>query len=161
MPNQEVTVIGFDLGTSCGVAVVRQSGKRACWSDQLSKPKDSGVVERYVRFRDGLRHLLKSIRGKKVVGYEVVHAHSSAHSAHLYGAFQGLLLTECADADVQVVPVTVQQVKRRATGFHNAPKDDVMSAVRAAGWTFTVGDDDAADAAMVAQVVEDYLTQSS
>ncbi|MEO0035188.1 MAG: hypothetical protein RLZZ501_1211, partial [Pseudomonadota bacterium] len=76
--------------------------------------------------------------------FEEVRRHLGTDAAHVYGGLMGVLT---AWAEVRGVPyqgVTVQHIKKHATGKGNADKAAVIEAMRARG--YTPADDNEADA---------------
>jgi len=145
-------IIGLDLGTRTGWAVCEFCGGEAKVTDcgfwkLRHKPEDPAI-----RYHDFKRRLVDLTRDADVIAYEIVHRHLGTQAAHLYGGFQAILLMRGLDLDAQVIPVTVQDVKRLATGKGNASKDDIVCAARSdvrLSWVDPT-DHNAADACYVA-----------
>ena len=142
-------IIGLDLGTKCGWAVW-DDGLESCGTWRLrNDPADMGV-----RYRDFHDRLLCLARPGDVIAYELVRRHIGTQAAHLYGGFQAIMFLVAAWKDVQLIPITVQAVKQKATRKGNAKKDEMVKAARAYVLDFLcydrTFDDNAADAAFVA-----------
>ena len=70
--------------------------------------------------------------------------HAGTDAAHIYGGFLATLTAWCERESVAYQGVPVGTIKRFATGKGNAPKDAMIAAVRARG--FSPADDNEADA---------------
>ncbi len=70
--------------------------------------------------------------------------HAGTDAAHIYGGFLATLTAWCERESVAYQGVPVRTIKRFATGKGNAPKDAMIAAVRARG--FSPADDNEADA---------------
>lgn len=166
-------IIGLDLGTKCGWAVLGNGvltpvGKRIAsgtWNFSVKRHEGGGM--RYVRFDKAIRELLDkwcfdiSPHGKDLrhspsvsvhVAYEEVRRHRGVSAAHVYG---GLMATLQAELEVRGVPYTsipVGTVKKHATGKGNASKEQMMTSAKKQwedeGWELQ--DDNEADALWVA-----------
>lgn len=78
------------------------------------------------------------------IWFEEVRRHAGTDAAHIYG---GLMATLTSWAELRGVPyqgVPVGTIKRHATGKGNAPKEAMIAAARARG--FSPADDNEADA---------------
>jgi Holliday junction resolvasome RuvABC endonuclease subunit len=85
-----------------------------------------------------------------MVFYEIVRAHRGVKAAHMYGAFQQKMFERCDRFRVPYQGVSVQDIKKFATGKGNAPKEDVIAAVKV--WGFNPKDDNEADAIALARL---------
>lgn len=167
--------LGLDLGTRCGYAYAWHVPGRpvdlatlamhmGIW-DLSAGPYDSGAI-RFAR----LRHFL-SVLEPQVVFFEHVrntvpdsvqksrinlHALLSraASTGELCGAFMATVGAWAEERDVPCEGITIQEIKRRATGKGNANKAEIVTACNTLfGTGFDVatceqtGVDDAADAA--------------
>ena len=82
--------------------------------------------------------------GHGAVVFEEVRAHAGTLAAQVYGGFLAHLTAWCERKAAPYLGVPVATIKRHATGKGNAPKEDVIRAVRAQG--FLPKDDNEADA---------------
>lgn len=161
------TVVGLDLATRCGWAVLRRGARvdSGFWDFGLRQGEGLGV--RYQRARIAFRELLLEHR-PYVVGYELVRSHESrpkptpqqatpprtfnVQAAHVYGGLVAVLLCTCEEVGVLYEQVEVAAVKQLATGKGNAKKDLVVRAARER-FDAAITDDNEADALWIAGVV--------
>ena len=131
------TIIGIDLGTHCGYAVMSVAGGQGsamvsgAWDFTLTK-YDSPAL-RVVRFKTALASLL-ALDTVSVVFYELVRRHRGVQAAHVYGALMTALMEVCNTYGVPYQSVTVQEAKKHVSGKGNASKDEVMKGVRRLGF---------------------------
>ena len=141
-----MTVLGLDLGTKCGWAVLNDDGTRVesgVW--HCKKGKQPGL--RFATFATRLRWALLNYRPTSI-GYEQVHRHTGTQAAHVYGGLLGVLLLELHDGPYCIDGWNVGTIKKTATGKGNASKPMmVRAAVQRWGH---VKDDNEADALWVA-----------
>ncbi|MGB3624235.1 MAG: hypothetical protein WA989_00305, partial [Henriciella sp.] len=76
--------------------------------------------------------------------YEQVRRHAGTDASHLYGGWLAILEVWCEQNSVAYQGVPVGTIKRHATGKGNAPKEAMIAAARARG--FSPADDNEADA---------------
>lgn len=156
-------ILGFDLGTRTGYAALRDNGTRimsGTWDfshrgagDRAERP---GARWRRVAatFTAFLEHWAK--RGRVIAGYELVRGHGNggAQAAHIYGGMEAMLLAAMDTLGIVPLRVTVQDVKRAATGVgggKRAGKAQVLAAAQER-WPGVQGEDEA-DAVFVAEVL--------
>ena len=99
---------------------------------------------RYLRFTNWLTEIDRLSGPVEAIWFEEVRRHAGTDAAHVYG---GLMATLTAWAELRGVPyqgVPVGTIKRHATGKGNAPKQAMIDAARARG--FSPADDNEADA---------------
>ena len=112
-------VIGLDLGTKCGWAVLDIAGNRVDsghWNFQPKRFESAGI--RYLKFAKELRTLIDKYPGCKV-GFEAVHRHRGVAAAHVYGGLLATMQSVC-DSEGPVVPylgIGVGTIKKHATGM--------------------------------------------
>ena len=140
-----MAILALDLGTSCGWAL-ELATKTAplvsgCWD--LRPGKFDGGGMRFVKFRNQLNLLHDANRISQVV-YEGVRRHLGVDAAHIYGGLMAHLQSWCEDKSIPYAGVSVQAIKKFATGKGNASKDEVTAAVES--WGFRPCNDDEADA---------------
>lgn len=99
-------------------------------------------ARRYVAFKQMLRGHL--VLGVDLVFYEKVMRHIGTAAAHAYGAFLLALHETCDDYDTPYIGLSVQEIKKFATGKGNASKGAMVEA--ATKWGFAPGSEDEADA---------------
>lgn len=165
-------VLGIDLGTSCGWAILDPRGQRiASGTWDLSSRRHEGGGMRFLRFRALVIELITRMASSgtplQAVGYEEVVRHIGTDAAHVYGGLLAMLSAVLEERGVPYRGIPVATVKRRATGTGNADK---VAMVRAANSRFgtkltvrtatkkgqlveVTDDDDEADALWVAQAL--------
>lgn len=137
--------LGLDLGTHCGFARFDQLGKGGSyWSGawDFSVTRFDSPHVRYERFGKQLDE--QFALGVTKVFYEKVLRHRGTTAAHVYGAFLNKLHEKCAEHGVPFEGLSVQEIKKFATGKGNASKDDVGAGVKR--WGFKPQSEDEADA---------------
>lgn len=112
----DITILGLDLGLSCGWAV---------------READGNVISGVWDFHDDPQFIYNFIQRLEEttlyepthVAYEDVKRHMGTLAAHVYGAFKHAI--PCADldgAEERLVPLAVKSIKKFATGNGNADK---------------------------------------
>lgn len=131
-------IISLDLGSKTGWAICYSKGFVLHGTDYFTKnhkikdiSEDKGF--RFWKFSNFLSQLFSA--GAQRVYYEKVVGHRSSDSAHMYGAFEGILLLTCFYNQIPVVPVYVATIKKYITGRGDATKEDVIAAIKARGYT--------------------------
>ena len=76
--------------------------------------------------------------------YEDVKRHMSTAAAHAFGGYRAILWQVCQIHGIESVGVGVGEWKKHITGKGNAPKNDVIAAIKKRGYPVT--DDNEADA---------------
>jgi hypothetical protein len=138
------TILALDLGTTTGWALRSPEGLVTSGTLSLKPSRYDGGGMRYVRFRAWLDQLGLDAGPIGAIHFEEVRRHAGTDAAHVYG---GLLATLTAWAETAGIPyqgVPVGTIKRHATGKGNAPKEAMIAAARARGFSPT--DDNEADA---------------
>lgn len=141
--------IGFDFGQNFGYAILDNNGNRIK-SDVTDLGKRSG--KSLAKFRTILEETISF--GVDAIGYEKVRRHRGVAAAHAYGGYEAIMWLVCQDLGVPVkdiVEVTVQQIKRCATGAGKAEKEEI-EAQAFARWSHLTEDDNEADALFCADV---------
>ncbi|WBQ13065.1 hypothetical protein L2D00_14615 [Hyphomonadaceae bacterium BL14] len=138
------TMLALDLGTATGWALRSPDGLITSGTLSLRPGRFDGGGMRYLRFSGWLGELDRLSGPVAAIWFEEVRRHAATDAAHVYG---GLMATLTAWAELRGVPyqgVPVGTIKRHATGKGNAPKEAMIAAVRARG--FSPADDNEADA---------------
>lgn len=150
-------LLGLDLGTRCGYAVVVGDAVVAAGTWDLAKGGGAAVA-RFERLRehlDGLAYV------PNVCAYELVQwRHKSTLAARIYWGLVAVVELWCSERGIPLVPISVADVKRRATGRGDALKEDVMEAAAVEFPEVELVSHDTADALFVAAVAVDELTQA-
>lgn len=110
--------------------------------------------KRFVLFRNWLGNVLKKYNVDAVF-YEHVYAHSGTQAAHIYGGFLYHLAVLCDDWNVKLHGIGVCEIKKAATGYGRASKQQVMDAVRK--YSSNLTDDNEADAIAIMLAVKAYI----
>lgn len=137
--------LALDLGTHCGFARFDRLEKggsfmTGAWDFSITR-FDSPHI-RYERFGKQLdAHFTLGITK---VYYEKVQRHLGNTAAHVYGAFLNKLHEKCAEYSVPFEGLSVQEIKKFATGKGNGSKALVGRACEA--WGFKPATEDEADA---------------
>lgn len=134
--------IGFDLGAKLGYAVLSMDGDRIAsgtWS--FGKRQPSSVQSLYDRLV-----VLATKYDVVLVGYEKVNFfHRGFKAAHAYGTYEAILWLVAQQFDWPLQSVPIQHIKKLATGFSNADKDEVEVAVYRRWNGYVSTDDNEAD----------------
>lgn len=135
--------LALDLGTSCGWAfsLTEQALVSGVWD--LRPSKSSGGGMRFVKFVANL-DALHDAKMIELVVFELVRRHLGVDAAHVYGGFMGTLTAWCEERTIPYEGISVQRIKKFATGKGNASKTDVILAVE--DWGHQPANDDEADA---------------
>ncbi|WBQ12861.1 hypothetical protein L2D00_13550 [Hyphomonadaceae bacterium BL14] len=138
------TILALDLGTSTGWALRSHDGLITSGTLSLRPSRYDGGGMRYLRFSGWLAELDRLSGPVAAIWFEEVRRHAGTDAAHIYGGFLATLTAWCERESVPYQGVPVGTIKRHATGKGNAPKDAMIAAVRARG--FSPADDNEADA---------------
>lgn len=140
-----MALLALDLGTSTGWALEIGSKSVELVSGvwDLRPGKFGGAGMRFVKLRNQLNLLHDANQITQVV-YEGVRRHLGVDAAHIYGGLMAHLQEWCEAKSIPYEGVSVQRIKKFATGKGNAAKDEMVAAVEA--WGFRPANDDEADA---------------
>lgn len=138
---------GFDLGANLGYAVLDITGHRvASGTLRLGKRSPESTVKAY----QSLGRLFSKYC-PSIVGYEKVTFFGRGFkAAHAYGTYEAVLWLVAVSSQSLIEQFTVKDIKRVATGFSNATKDEVGAAAFTR-WAYVTVDDNEADALWVAE----------
>ena len=137
-------ILALDLGTTTGWALQAADGLITSGTVSFRPSRYDGGGMRYLRFSNWLTEIDRLSGPIAAIWFEEVRAHRGVDASHVYG---GLMATLTAWAELRGVPyegVAVGSIKRHATGKGNAPKEAMIAAARARG--FSPADDNEADA---------------
>lgn len=145
-------LLALDLGTKTGWSVWKydSAGNRS-YVDSGTVSLGSDGPTRVFRFRQALRELFARFGVPAQVAYELVYRHLGTQACHVYGALEGILQLEVEERKIGMHPVTVQGVKKVATGKGNAPKEQVFAAA-VRRWGPQITTHDQADACWIGEV---------
>jgi hypothetical protein len=138
------TLFAIDLGTTTGWALRSTDGLITSGTVSFRPSRYDGGGMRYLRFQNWLTEMDRLSGPIATIWYEEVRRHAGTDASHVYG---GLMATLTAWAEMRGVPyqgVPVGTIKKFATGKGNAPKQAMIAAARAKG--FSPVDDNEADA---------------
>ncbi len=136
--------LALDLGTSTGWAIRGHDGLITTGTASFKPGRYDGGGMRYLRFTNWLTELDRLYGPISAIWYEEVRRHAGTDAAHVYG---GLMASLTSWGELRGVPyegVPVGTIKRNATGKGNAPKEAMIAAARARG--YSPADDNEADA---------------
>ena len=142
-PRFRVTLT-LDLGTTTGWALHGHDGLITSGTVSFKPRRFDGGGMRYLRFTNWLTELDRLSGPVTAIWFEEVRKHAGTDAAHVYG---GLMASLTSWAELRGIPyegVPVGTIKRHATGKGNAPKQAMIEAARARG--FSPVDDNEADA---------------
>ncbi|WP_136646574.1 crossover junction endodeoxyribonuclease RuvC [Tabrizicola sp. YIM 78059] len=137
-------ILALDLGTSTGWALRSHDGLITSGTVSFRRGRFDGGGMRYLRFSNWLTEIDRLSGPIAAIWFEEVRRHAGTDAAHVFG---GLLATLTTWAELRGIPysgVPVGTIKKHATGRGNAPKQDMIAAARARG--FSPADDNEADA---------------
>lgn len=149
-------IIAIDIGTKCGWCV-RAGNTILHGTFDLSAGRHSSPGMRFIHFRARLNELLDANPGA-VVFYEEVRRHMGVDAAHVYGGLLAVLQALCTERKVEFQGVTVQAIKRKATGKGNAKKDAMIAAAKAKWPGLAIEDDNQADALWLSEAAIEIIT---
>ena len=136
--------LALDLGTTTGWALRSHEGLITSGTASFRPGRYDGGGMRYLRFTNWLTELDRLSGPIAAIWFEEVRRHAGTDAAHVYG---GLMASLTSWGELRGIPyegVPVGTIKRHATGKGNAPKQAMIDAARAKG--FSPEDDNEADA---------------
>jgi crossover junction endodeoxyribonuclease RuvC len=135
-------LLALDLGTKCGFCYGSVgSHVSGTWEFKNSRYEGGGM--RYLKLRRKLDEMHATKPITEVV-FEEVRRHAATDAAHVYGGLLGILTAWCEENTVPYRGVPVGTIKKFATTKGNAPKEQMIAAVRS--WGYEPIDDNEADA---------------
>ena len=137
-------ILALDLGTTTGWAIRGHDGLVTTDTASFKPGQYDGGGMRYLRFTNWLTEVDRLSGPISAIWFEEVRRHAGTDAAHVYG---GLMASLTSWAELRGIPyegVPVGTIKRHATGKGNAPKQAMIDAARARG--FSPADDNEADA---------------
>jgi len=137
-------MLALDLGTTTGWALHGIDGLITSGTVSFRPGRFDGGGMRYLRFTNWLTEIDRLSGPVAAIWFEEIRRHAATDAAHVYG---DLMATLTAWAELRGIPyegVPVGTIKRHATGKGNAPKEAMIAAARARG--FSPADDNEADA---------------
>ena len=137
-------ILALDLGTTTGWAIRGYDGLITTGTTSFRPGRYDGGGMRYLRFTNWLTELDRLSGPISAIWFEEVRRHAGTDAAHVYG---GLMASLTSWAELRGIPYAgtpVGTIKRHATGHGNAPKEAMIAAARARG--YSPADDNEADA---------------
>jgi len=138
MTTQKPRVLALDLAQHFG------------WAMHFGEniPIQSGHVKLKTKtrehdFLDWMKNTLAKVKPDFVV-FEDVKRHPYVTSAHSFGGYRALMLSQCQERKIKTIGVGVKVWKKYITGNGNASKEDDVAAIQKRGYPVT--DDNEADA---------------
>lgn len=146
-----VSVLGFDTGTSFGYAHLRFNsatnqiihGTSGLWDLNAWSRTNRGA--RLDRCQVNLQGLFAAVK-PAVASYENVARHRGTKAAHSYGALEGLVQIEAYRAECKLTKYFPQTLKKAATGYGSATKQQVIEAIEEQFPGVKIKSDDHSDA---------------
>jgi hypothetical protein len=143
-PEPARTILALDLGTTTGWALRSHDGLITSGTVSFRPGRFDGGGMRYLRFTNWLTELDRLSGPIAAIWFEEVRAHRGVDASHVFGGFLATLTTWAELRGVPYQGVPVGTIKRFFSGKGNAPKEAMIAAARARG--FSPADDNEADA---------------
>jgi hypothetical protein len=143
-PERDRTILALDLGTTTGWAIRGFDGLITSGTASFKPGRYDGGGMRYLRFTNWLTEIDRLSGPLEAIYFEEVRRHAGTDASHVFG---GLMASLTSWAELRGIPyqgVPVGTIKKHATGKGNAPKQAMIAAARARG--FSPADDNEADA---------------
>jgi Holliday junction resolvasome RuvABC endonuclease subunit len=138
-----LNTLAIDIGTTTGWAI---SGPPIISGTISFKPKRfEGGGMRVLRFKNWLHETITQ-NNIQVIYYEEVRRHMGTDAAHIYGALEGQISSQCEELKIPYQGIPVGTIKKHATGSGNASKDVMINTAKAAFPDQQIDDDNQADA---------------
>ena len=138
------SVLALDLGTVTGWAMRDPDGTVASGTMSFRPDRFSGGGMRFLRFKHWLTEVKNAAGSIDAIYLEEVRRHAGTSAAHIFGGWLAILTAWCEHHGIPYQGVPVGTIKLPVTVRGNAPKQEVIEAVKARG--FTPADDNEADA---------------
>lgn len=159
-------IVGLDLATTTGVAVIDDRGVRA-GALRLSKPSETAAEAvrlrdvRYPRLATAVAQLIADHPGPVVVAWEEVQFASTLFQYRTWVTLRDAVWLACETAvrPVMRCAVPVGQLKQFATGSGAADKAAMARAAVRAGYDVAALDDNGVDALWVAVWAEKFYAE--
>lgn len=151
------TLVGVDIGTSCGVAWKR--GDRVSVSTiDTSKARLQGGGMRALVLRRQLLDLFENIGPVEELAFENVERHSGTYAAQVYGELRGVLMSVCEELKIPYRGIGVTTVKKHVAGSGIAKKDKVRMVVTGQFPEVEINNEDESDALSVLKCLLDGVS---
>lgn len=138
-------ILALDLATKTGFAFGSGGQVIHSGTENFAGKKFDGAGMRYLKFRRWLQEIVR-LYAPEVVYYEGVRRHLGVDAAHVYGGLLGTMQSELEDLGVPYTALSVQEIKKFATGSGGAKKDAMIAAAKVKWPRIEIIDDNHADA---------------
>jgi Holliday junction resolvasome RuvABC endonuclease subunit len=161
-----MNIIAFDIARVTGVAIMRTDlDEISLGTIELPGKRGRNKIqhsETFLVFNNEVVEMLDLVRPGAIAFEDLaINAHSVRYMSgdwiRLYCGLRAILLMQAESAKVSWLPITVQQIKKRATGNGNAKKDEVLEAAKNMWPKYDITDHNEADACWCALVARDIL----
>lgn len=125
-PMSERKILGIDLGTNLGFAVLHWE-----WEESGVIDLSGGEARRFDHALVRLSDLVATHHPSVVAYEEVKHVQKAAAAASVYWGMRAILMLVCLRAGVRLEGYHIAKIKQRATGKGNATKEQMVAAARA------------------------------
>ncbi|MBA9083483.1 MULTISPECIES: crossover junction endodeoxyribonuclease RuvC [Bartonella] len=147
------TILCLDLGTKTGWAVSSEDCTIASGTVNFSTRRFEGGGMRYLRFKQWLTETKAILEHIDAVYFEEVRCHIGTDAAHVYGGLLAILTSWCEHHQIPYQGIPIATIKKAMTGRGNAPKTEMIKAVRAKG--HEPEDDNEADALAILYLIRE------
>ncbi|AQX30994.1 crossover junction endodeoxyribonuclease RuvC [Bartonella schoenbuchensis] len=153
MDFNSLTILCLDLGTKTGWAISSEDGTIASGTVNFSTRRFEGGGMRYLRFKQWLTETKAILEHIDAVYFEEVRCHIGTDAAHVYGGLLAILTSWCEHHQTPYQGIPIATIKKAMTGRGNAPKTEMIKAVRAKG--HEPEDDNEADALAILYLIRE------
>ncbi|WP_343358319.1 hypothetical protein AAJP84_01740 [Bartonella schoenbuchensis] len=153
MDFNSLTILCLDLGTKTGWAISSEDGTIASGTVNFSTRRFEGGGMRYLRFKQWLTETKAILGHIDAVYFEEVRCHIGTDAAHVYGGLLAILTSWCEHHQTPYQGIPIATIKKAMTGRGNAPKTEMIKAVRAKG--HEPEDDNEADALAILYLIRE------
>ncbi|OPB31547.1 crossover junction endodeoxyribonuclease RuvC [Bartonella sp. AR 15-3] len=137
-------ILCLDLGTKTGWALCGADGHIISDTEHFPSRRFEGGGMRYLRFKQWLMEINRSVDRIDAVYFEEVRRHIGTDAAHVYGGFLATLTAWCEHHQIPYEGIPVGTIKKATTGKGNASKEEMIEAMCSKG--HAPCDDNEADA---------------
>ncbi|WP_330168832.1 hypothetical protein [Bartonella grahamii] len=137
------TILFLDLGTKTGWAIRGADGRITSDTEHFQSRRFEGGGMRYLRFKQWLTELKKSVDEIDAVYFEEVRRYVGTDASHIYGGFLATLTAWYEHHQISYEGIPAGTIKKATTGKGNASKEEMIKTVCAKG--HTPKDDNEAD----------------
>lgn len=128
-----IQILALDLGKDTGWALSDTVGSIVSGTQTFNEGRFEGGGMRYLRFNRWLEDMHAICDGISEIYFEEVRRHLGTDAAHAYGGFLAHLTCWCENKAIPYQGIPVGTIKKYITGKGNAPKKDVIEALKNQG----------------------------